>query len=111
MSLAVCVFLSFRDEKLRLLCNRRALLQEKFGEHSDVVARRLLVLAAAERLKDIPTRPPDRRRFEQKMGPRMFSVSVRGAGRLYFEAQTDDDAPDALEAAEAVEIVSIGWRT
>lgn len=104
------VRLSFVDEALRALCNTRARLRAEFGEAADEIELRLLALASADKLEDITVRPPDRRRFEKKIGARMGSVCARTAGRIYFEADSQGDSEAALGKATAIEIISIGWR-
>lgn len=109
-SLAVNVRLSFVNDALRALCNTRARLRAEFGEAADEIELRLWALANADKLEDITIRPPDRRRLEKKLGARVGSVCARTAGRIYFEADSQDDSEAALGKATAIQIISIGWR-
>lgn len=99
--------LSFTTERLRALCNTRALLRERFGEASVFVERRLLALSNARILGEITTRPPDRRRSEPDYGPEAISVCVRDAGRVYFHVCGLGNR-QALDEVDHIEIFAIG---
>lgn len=105
------MYLSFCDDGLRALCNSRSLLRARFGEHSMIVERRLLTLAAARVLGDISVKPPDRRRPEPEIGPDAASVCLSEVGRLYFKPYglVGRERPP-LEEVDHIEILAIGRR-
>lgn len=75
--------LTFKSKKLEKLCSSAELLIAEFGKAcARKIARRLLVLEAAECLADVPHTPPDRRHELSGRRKGQFAVDARHPFRI-----------------------------
>lgn len=107
------VKLTFNSRKLEKLCSSEKLLVAEFGKTcARKIARRLLVLEAAECLADVPHIPPDRRHQLSGRRKGQFAVDAQHPFRIIFLPNHNpmplkEDGGIDLTRVTAVEILEI----
>lgn len=110
------VDLTFKSKRLAKLCSSESLLVAEFGpDCARKIARRLLVLEAAECLADVPSLAPDRRRELTGRQKGQFAVDAERRLRIIFlpknnPASTNEGGDFDLTRVTSVELLEIEDR-
>jgi toxin HigB-1 len=105
--------ITFKNNKLRALCNDEKKLYAEFGKKvADKIKIRLAFLESAANLNDVPGSPPYNRHKLQGKRSGQFAIDIDGrkdANRIVFEPVfTNGEAEADLKKIVAINIIEVG---